>query len=97
MVADPALEERRRAFVESLTKEERVLVLVRDELYEGSWDDLLADLQARRRREPSIYRLNTRIDEDLERIAELRAFEAEHGADLRALLERLGAQEGMGS
>lgn len=61
--------------------------MVRDELYGGAWDELEGDLLARRERKPAIFKLNTRIDEDLGRIIRLRAFEREHGVDLRRLLD----------
>jgi len=79
---------RRQAFVERMTREERVLVLVRDELFAGSWSDLETDLRARLERRPSIFKLSTRIEEDLERITKLRDFERAEGVDLRSLLPR---------
>jgi hypothetical protein len=82
-----------RAFADGLSKEERVLLLVRDELYGGSWAELEADLLARRERKPAIFKLNTRIDEDLGRIAKLRAFEQERGVDLRRLLDLVTGPE----
>ncbi len=88
-----ATEERHRAFAESLTKEQRVLIVVRDELYGRSWDELLLDLKARQERRPFVFKLNTRIDEDLNRIAQLRAYEQEHRVDLRTLLEAVGSDE----
>jgi hypothetical protein len=77
-----------------LSKEERVLVLIRDELYEGSWDDLEADLVLRRDRKPSIFKLTTRIEEDLSRIHKLRAFERTEGIDLRPLIDRAAGAGG---
>ena len=59
-----------------------MLVVLKRELYEGSWDDMEADLRARLEGRPYIFKLASRITEDLERIARLRAFEAEHGVDL---------------
>jgi len=89
-------EERLRAFVEGLTKPERLVLVVRDELYGGSWDELIEDLQARKRRKPFVFKLDSRIEEDLSRIAKLRAFEQEHGVDLRKLLGGVdGAEEGL--
>jgi hypothetical protein len=81
------VDDRQRAFADGLTKEERLLIAIRDELYEGSWDDLVADLEARKNRKPHVFKLAARLDEDLERVAKLRAFEREHGLDLKTLLE----------
>jgi hypothetical protein len=80
------INDRQRAFADGLTKEERLLVAIRDELYEGSWDDLVADLEARKNRKPYVFKLATRLEEDLARVERLRAFEREHAVDLRTLL-----------
>lgn len=88
-----AREERHRVYAEGLGAEERVLLVVRDELYGGSWDELEQDLHARRERKPAIFKLNTRIDEDLSRIIKLRAYEREHGVDLRHLLARVAGPD----
>ncbi len=89
-------DERHLAFAEGLGKEERTLVMVRDELYGGSWDELSRDLVARKERRPFIFKLSSRIEEDLDRIEKLRAFELETGHDLRDLLAAVeGAGEGI--
>ena len=74
-------------FKRSLTPEEKVLIRVRDTLYEGSWDELEADLRARLGGKPYIFKLATRIEEDLARIERLRGFERESGADVGTFLD----------
>ncbi len=74
-------------FADSLTSEERMLVVLKHELYEGSWDEMVADLQARLEGRPYIFKLAHRIIDDLERIKRLRAFERQHGVDLSAFVE----------
>ena len=71
-----------REFVERLSREERMLVVLKRELYEGNWDDMVADLRARLEGRPYIFKLTTRITEDLERIDRLRRFEGREGVDL---------------
>lgn len=71
-----------RQFVERLGREERMLVLLKRELYDGRWDDMIADLRARLEGRPYIFKLANRITDDLERIERLRAFEDAHGVDL---------------
>ncbi|MGE0710199.1 MAG: hypothetical protein AB7N76_07660 [Planctomycetota bacterium] len=78
----------------SLGEAERTLLLLRDELYGGSWDELVADLEARQHRKPYVFKLSSRIEADLELIARLRAQEQEHGVDLGALLEAQDKSEG---
>ena len=73
-----------RQYIQRLTSEERMLVILNRELYEGSWDEMVADLQARLEGRPYIFRLAHRIQEDLERISRLREFERQSGVDLGA-------------
>jgi hypothetical protein len=76
-----------RRFVDGLTNEERMLVVLKRELYEGSWDEMLADLTARMEGRPYLFKLAQRISDDLERIERLRAFEQETGVDLGEYVE----------
>jgi len=70
------------AYFRSLPREERHLVALKELLYERSWDEIVADLRARKAGSPHVFKLETRIDEDLLRIEKLRAYEAETGVDL---------------
>jgi hypothetical protein len=78
----PDVRENVQQFVQGMTSEERMLVVLKGELYEGSWDDMVADLQARLEGRPYIFKLAHRIVEDLDRIRRLREFEDSHGVDL---------------
>jgi hypothetical protein len=69
-------------YVRSLTREEAQLLALRIYLYEGSWDDMVADLVARREGRPFVFKLQTRIEEDLQRIENLRRYEEENQVDL---------------
>ncbi|MFP3938045.1 MAG: hypothetical protein ACLFVW_06850 [Phycisphaerae bacterium] len=71
-----------RRFVEAMSPEERMLVVLKRELYEGNWDEMVADLNARLEGRPYIFKLAHRITDDLERIRRLRRFEQTHGVDL---------------
>jgi hypothetical protein len=71
-----------RRFVEGLTNEERMLVVLKRELYEGSWEEMAADLKARLQGRPYIFKLASRIADDLERIERLSGFEKRFGVDL---------------
>jgi len=74
-----------------LSPEEKVLVIIRDELYGGDWDDLLSDLNARLAGRPYVVKLATRIEQDIERVERLRRLEQEKGIDLADYVE--GSQE----
>ena len=78
----PQVRRKARQFVRRMTKEDRMLVVLKRELYEGDWDEMVADLQARLEGRPYIFKLANRITEDLERIAWLRDFEQSCGVDL---------------
>ena len=71
-----------RRFVEGLTSEERMLVVLKHELYEDCWDEMVADLTARLNGRPYIFKLAHRIADDLERIGRLRQFEQSHRINL---------------
>ena len=60
-----------------LAPEDRVLRDVRDQLYGGDWDELERDLRARLEGKPFIFKLASKIEEDLARIARLRQAERE--------------------
>lgn len=65
-----------------LNEEQRMLVQIRDTLYEGSWDDFLSDLSARAEGRPHVFALNcaspelkTTIQHHVEVIEKLREWE----------------------
>jgi hypothetical protein len=69
----------------SLTDEQRMLVQIRDTLYEGSWDDFLSDLSARAEGRPHVFslanaspELKTTIQRHVDLIENLRSWEREH-------------------
>lgn len=70
-----------------LAAEEKVLVIIRDELYGGNWDEMQADLKARLAGRPYVVKLASRIEDDIARINRLRAIEKERGVDLADYLE----------
>ena len=76
------LQQKVQQFVGALNREERMLVVLKRELYEGDWDEMVADLQARLEGRPYIFKLAHRITDDLERIGRLRQFEQSTGVDL---------------
>ena len=71
-----------KEFINSLSEEERLLIVLKKELYECRWDEMVNDLCARLNGRPYIYKLINRIEDDLERIDKLKAYEAETGLDL---------------
>ena len=71
-----------RRFIDTATREERMLVVLKRELYDGSWDEMETDLRARLEGRPYVFKLANRISDDLKRIVRLRQFECRYGVDL---------------
>jgi hypothetical protein len=69
-------------FVNSLSEECRMLVVLKAQLYSGSWDPMLDDLKNRLSGKPYIFKLANRIQDDIERIERMADFEKEHNLDL---------------
>ena len=74
-------------FASTLTEEERMLVILKQELYEGNWTEMVEDLQARLGGRPYIFKLAHRIEDDLSRIQRLRDFERTQGVYLGHYLD----------
>ena len=72
-----------REFAAGLTPEEKMLVTLRDELYGGQWDEMQTDLEERLAGRPYVFKLASRIEDDLARIRKMRAVEDEHDLNLR--------------
>ncbi len=74
-------------YVNSLGDEQRMLVALKAQLYGGSWEPMLDDLRNRLDGKPYIFKLATRIQDDIERIEQMQKFEAEHSIDLADYVE----------
>lgn len=74
-------------FVSRLSNEQKMLVVLKAQLYGGSWESMLDDLNNRLAGKPYIFKLVNRINEDIQRIEKLRGFEVEHGVDLADYVE----------
>jgi len=74
-----------------LTDEHRMLLRIRDTLYEGSWEDFVRDLRARARGRPHVYQIvpdsptiKAAIESHLDMIAKMQAWETRHHCTLGA-------------
>ena len=77
-----ASDETVRRFIEQLSREEDMLIILKVELYEGNWASMLEDLRNRLAGRPHIFKLADRITEDIDRIEKLQSFEQKHQVDL---------------
>ncbi len=75
---------------QTLANEERMLVVLREELYSGSWERMHRDLADRLKTRPYIFKLSHRIKEDLSRIDKLQEYEKKHGVNLAEFLGKGG-------
>ncbi len=73
--------------MDTATRDEHMLVVLKRELYDGDWDEMEADLRSRLEGRPYIFKLANRIGDDLRRISRLREFERCHGVDLGDYVE----------
>ena len=78
MSEDATVEE----FVGRLTDEHRMLVVLKAQLYGGRWEPMLEDLKNRLDGKPYIFKLASRIQDDIRRIEEMQAFERRRGIDV---------------
>ncbi|OQY03215.1 MAG: hypothetical protein B6I25_08345 [Planctomycetales bacterium 4572_13] len=69
-------------FVRTLDEPQRMLVILKSQLYAGQWQPMLEDLENRLEGKPYIFKLANRIKDDVERICRLQVFEQENGIDL---------------
>ena len=69
-------------FVKSLSDEHRMLVILKTQLYGDCWEPMLDDLRNRLAGKPYIFKLAHRIQDDIDRIEQMRKFETEHNIDL---------------
>ncbi len=76
-------------YVKALSEEYRMLVVLKAQLYGGSWEPMLDDLRNRLAGKPYIFKLANRIQDDIERIEEMRQYETEHKVDLAEYVENL--------
>jgi hypothetical protein len=74
-------------YVAGLSNEHRMLVVLKKQLYGGSWEPMLDDLKNRLAGKPYIFKLVNRIKDDIERIEQMQDFEAEHKIDLADFVE----------
>ena len=78
MTANPTV----GAFVKGLDEPQRMLVILKAQLYGGQWGPMLEDLENRLEGKPYIFKLANRIKDDVERIHRLQSFEEDNKVDL---------------
>jgi hypothetical protein len=69
-------------FVKALSAEHKMLIILKSQLYGGKWEPMYQDLKNRLEGKPYIFKLANRINDDVERIEQMRQFEQQYGIDL---------------
>ena len=89
--SDPYLDVPPEVFIARLEPYERVLVDLKEHLYEGSWQRILDDLRARLDNKPYIYKLSQTISRDVAAIERMKSYEMRQKVSLSALLRKNSA------
>ncbi|MEJ2704552.1 MAG: hypothetical protein P8Z79_19130 [Sedimentisphaerales bacterium] len=79
---EPSVDKAVEDYVAGLSDEHRMLVILKSQLYGGTWEPMLDDLHNRLAGKPYIFKLANRIKDDIERIERMQEFEKEHNVDL---------------
>ncbi len=74
-------------FVAGLSDEHRMLVILKAQLYDGTWEPMLDDLENRLTGKPYIFKLINRIKDDVDPIGQMQKFEKENNVDLADYVE----------
>ncbi|MGB8226101.1 MAG: hypothetical protein WCE45_04415 [Sedimentisphaerales bacterium] len=69
-------------FVKGLSSEHKMLIILKAQLYGGKWEPMYQDLKNRLEGKPYIFKLANRINDDIERIEQMRKFEQQHSVNL---------------
>ena len=74
-------------FVRELSTEDKMLVVLKTQLYGGKWQPMYDDLKNRLQGKPYIFKLANRINDDIERIEQMRKFEDQYKIDLAEYID----------
>ena len=69
-------------FVKGLSAEHKMLIVLKSQLYGGEWEPMYQDLKNRLEGKPYIFKLANRINDDIERIKQMRKFERQYSVSL---------------
>lgn len=78
-----------RRFMDRLTPEHKLLLVLKRELYDGEWRPMTTDLRNRLEGRPHVVHLAGRIEDDLVRIERMAELERHYGVDLTDFIQTL--------
>jgi len=82
-----------RRFMDRLDDQQKMLIVLKRELYNGDWQPMITDLKNRLDGKPYIFKLAARIEDDLHRIEQMRQMEQHYQVDLANYLQPLNDTE----
>jgi hypothetical protein len=82
-----------RRFMDRLSDEQKLLLVLKRELYDGDWEPMVRDLDNRLNGKPYMLKLAARIEEDLQRIEQMRQLERHYGVDLTRYIQEIADVE----
>jgi hypothetical protein len=85
---DPYLDVPPHVFIGRLEPYERMLLDLKEQLYEGSWERILEDLRARMDNKPYVFKLSQTIARDVAAIERMKAYEMRQQVSLSELLKQ---------
>lgn len=74
-------------YLKVLSQEHKMLLILKKQLYENRWEPMVDDLQNRLSGKPYIFKLASRIQDDVCRIRQLQEFERQHDINLADFVE----------
>ena len=78
-----------RRFMDRLSEEQKLLLVLKRDLYDGAWAPMVADLENRLNGKPFVLKLAARIEDDLQRIEQFQQLERHYQVDLARFIEAL--------
>lgn len=76
-----------KRFMDRLTDEQKLLLVLKRELYGGDWRPMVTDLRNRREGRPYVLKLAHRIDDDLGRIEQMSELEKHYQVELSDFIQ----------
>jgi hypothetical protein len=73
-----------------LSKDDKRLVVFRDEFYGGSWKEMLNDFRAQLKKKPFVFKLAHQREADIARIERLMTYESKNRVNLTDLIRSGG-------
>ncbi len=82
-----------RRFMDRLSEEQKLLLVLKRELYDGDWRPMIQDLNNRLQGKPYMLKLAARIEDDLQRIEQMRQLERHYDVDLTRYIQEIADVE----